>query len=166
MKSRQQLIMNDKCWQWIHIIVSYPVVLVVEIIGSPFCPEAFPCKFQPGVLVSVFLFVVFCFYLTHILGKNRETSLIVFWSLCLLCKHCLLWNRDNKWWPCQECEPPSRLQSRSRQTQTLWNQTVSKNIVKHCETKQLGKTLPEAQRTKKLTPWLRLNSPTTWHHLH
>ena len=51
------------------------VVLVVEIIGSPFCPEAFSCVFQPRVLVSVF-----CFYLTHISGKHRETSLIVFWS--------------------------------------------------------------------------------------
>ena len=28
------------------------------------------------------------------------------------------------------------------------------------------KTLPEAQRTQKLTPWLGLNLATTWHHLH
>ena len=27
-------------------------------------------------------------------------------------------------------------------------------------------TLPEAQRTQKLTPWLGLNLATTWHHLH
>ena len=71
-------------------IMSDLVVLVVEIIGSPFCPEAFSCVFQPRVLVSVF-----CFYLTHILGKHRKTSLIVFWSLCLLCKYCLLSNTDS-----------------------------------------------------------------------
>ena len=28
------------------------------------------------------------------------------------------------------------------------------------------KTLPVAQRTQKLTPWLGLNLATTWHHLH
>ena len=28
------------------------------------------------------------------------------------------------------------------------------------------KTLPEAQRTQKLTPWLGLNLATTWHYLH
>ena len=27
-------------------------------------------------------------------------------------------------------------------------------------------TMPEAQRTQKLTPWLGLNLSTTWHHLH
>ena len=29
-----------------------------------------------------------------------------------------------------------------------------------------AQTLPEAQRTQKLTPWLGLNLATTWHHLH
>ena len=31
---------------------------------------------------------------------------------------------------------------------------------------ELRKTLPEAQRTQKLTPWLGLNLATTRHHLH
>ena len=31
---------------------------------------------------------------------------------------------------------------------------------------QKGKTLPEAQRTQKLTPRLGLNLATTWRHLH
>ena len=31
---------------------------------------------------------------------------------------------------------------------------------------QIFKTLPEAQRTQQLTPWLRLNLATTWRHLH
>ena len=30
----------------------------------------------------------------------------------------------------------------------------------------IDKTLPEAQRTQKLTPRLGLNLATTWHHLH
>ena len=29
----------------------------------------------------------------------------------------------------------------------------------------LLKTLPEAQRTQELTPWLGLDLATTWHHL-
>ena len=44
--------------------------------------------------------------------------------------------------------------------------TKTKKEKKKEEKKERRKTLPEAQRTQKLTPWLGLNLATTWHLLH
>ena len=49
--------------------------------------------------------------------------------------------------------------------QCKYSSKTAQNLKTHKLTHS-GKTLPEAQRTQKLTPWPGLNLTITWHHLH
>ena len=45
-------------------------------------------------------------------------------------------------------------------------QALILNLNQKSWSQQFNETLPESQRTQKLTPRLGLNLATTWHHLH
>ena len=53
-----------------------------------------------------------------------------------------------------------------RDTFYQYREDITKDIFKICTLRISLQTLPEAQRTQKLTPWLGLNLATTWHLLH
>ena len=73
------------------------------------------------------------------------------------------------------CWAPSSPRACSRAGSTLWSasgrepgtrKTQASTWEAFLRTRWIDETLPEAQRTHKLTPWLGLNLATTWHLLH